>query len=97
MSNLGKDWLRQIIEAVREGKSPDEFFPDNFVESFGEEKFEQLTLEVIQDVWPLMGDKAWIRLGYHEALQKIDEKLYPEKYVKEEEKDYDLSEEDFFF
>ena len=87
MSNLGKEWLKQVIESVRAGHSPDEFLPDNFIESFGKENFENLTLEVIEDVWPLIGDKAWIRLGYHDALQRIDEKLYPEKYVKEEEKD----------
>jgi hypothetical protein len=93
---LTEEFLRQSIESIRSGKSPKEIFPENFLLSFGEEKFEKVLLNVIEDIWFPIGDKAYIRLGYHSAVDKLNKFVYPQRYPAKE-KTYPVDVKDYLF
>jgi hypothetical protein len=82
---LTEGLLRQAIEAIREGSDPKDLLSENLIETVGEENFENAILNVIEDIWLPLGDKAYIRLGYHEAITKLNRFLYPERHKSKEE------------
>ena len=93
---LTEGLLRQSIEAIREGAEPKDLLAENLIETVGEENFENALLSVIEDIWFPIGDKAYIRLGYHEAVTKLNRFLYPERY-KEKEEIVEIDIKDFYF
>ena len=89
MSNLSKELLRQVIERVRQGADPKQIFPENFLESVGKDNYNNAMFEVIEEIWLPMGDKAFIRNGYHEAVQKIEHHFYPPEPLPEYSDNFD--------
>lgn len=83
MSNLTSDFLVQAIENVRSGTDPSEIFTDDFLEITGEEVFNKKMITAIEQIWLPMGDKAFIREGYHAAVTKIEDHFYPKPPQKE--------------
>ena len=81
---ISKDNIILAIESVRSGAPPVEVFGKNFKEEYNQTKFDLDILCAIEELWLPIGDKAWIRLGYHDALNEIDKFLHPEKFFVEE-------------
>tara|TARA_B100000941_G_scaffold231581_1_gene174000 strand:- start:307 stop:591 length:285 start_codon:yes stop_codon:yes gene_type:complete len=77
MSNLTSEFLVQAIEKVRSGEEPQNIFSENFLKITGEEVFNSKMVDAIESIWLPIGDKAFIREGYHEAVTKIEEHFYP--------------------
>jgi hypothetical protein len=96
---LTEEFIRQTIESIRSGEAPEEFLPENLLLSFGEEKFENVLLNVIEDIWFPIGDKAYIRLGYHDAVSQLNKFVYPSRYKAKEESlaTFPLDVKDYFF
>ena len=90
----------EVLEGTNNIKyrGPDDsgYFSNSFIQTYGEEKFDRILADVLHDIWFPMGDKAYIRLGYHNAVEQINKTLFPERYLKEEKK-YVWNEEDFIF
>ena len=96
---LTEGLLRQTIEAIRAGADPKDLLSENLIENLGEENFENALLNVIEDIWLPLGDKAYIRLGYHEAVIKLEKFVHPERY-EEKEESVDISDidiKDYYF
>ena len=83
MSNLTSDFLKQAIEQVKSGSPPEDIFSKNFLEVTGEKIFDEKFVIAIEEIWFPIGDKAFIREGYYEAVAAIEEYLRPKPPVKE--------------
>ena len=96
---LTEGLLRQTIEAIRSGADPKDLLSERLIENLGEENFEKALLNVIEDIWMPLGDKAYIRLGYHEAVIKLENFVHPNRH-EEKEESVDISDidiKDYYF
>ena len=91
MSNLTSEFLIQAIEKVRSGASPENVFSSNFMEITGEDVYNKKMVQAIEKIWIPIGDKAFIREGYHDAVTKIEHYFYPPP-PKEEHPEFDINE-----
>ena len=84
---LSKKMIRDVLETIRAGEDPQNLIPNNFIQTYGKKNFEATLLEVIEDIWLPIGDKAFFRMGYQAAVETLTKYVCPEDFPSNSKKD----------